>query len=209
MVDGVTSNTLETAHSSWRVAFGDELTDEQCHMIWVSSQQVVLPMEQLRASGMAKFSFVSWTKEEVHQFAQGFSMEQKEEFQSDVLATKRSDRNEWDPAIDFDQAVKIKMYYCGCSARWMFGLNMRSALEDIDQYLVKVNDAKLVQNGLQGSRSEDAVNHLIAMYPVPSGASREFFFTIASNYVVQRLSERVGLEAIRAMYSSHWVQDNP
>ncbi|KAL3915119.1 MAG: hypothetical protein SGILL_005796, partial [Bacillariaceae sp.] len=100
------------------------------------------------------------------------------------------------------------MYFCGCSARWIFGMNLKDALEDIENHLAKVENAQLLQNGLAGVRGVTAVNHVIAMYPSDS-SDRLGLFRIASSFMIEKISETVGLEAIRAMYSSHWVQNNP
>ena len=87
-------------------------------------------------------------------------------------------------------------------------MTLEEALEDIELHLAKVENAKLVQLGLAGVRGQTAVNHIIAMYEDHS-SSRLGHCIIASSFLVERISEIVGLEAIRAMYSSHWVQNNP
>lgn len=71
VVDGVTRDNLKTAQESWRVAFGKAKKKEK-HMIWVTSQQVILPREQLQAHGSRKYSFYSWTETEILQYTQTF-----------------------------------------------------------------------------------------------------------------------------------------
>ena len=61
-------------------------------------------------------------------------------------------------------------------------------------HLSKVQDAKLIQAGLAGARGVTAVNRIIAMY-ASDNPEKLRLFKIA--------------RAIRVMYSSHWVQDNP
>lgn len=115
-------------------------------------------------------------------------------------------RNEWDPIVDFNQAVRIKMHYFGCSARYMFGMAMDLARDDVDEFLTAVDNAEKVQQGLAGARSEAAVNHIIAMHP---GSNGRPVFSLAAHYMVKVLSEKFGLKAIRAMYRSRWIQKNP
>lgn len=87
-------------------------------------------------------------------------------------------------------------------------MSLKDALEDIEIHLVKVENAQLIQAGLAGVRRATAVNHVIAMYP-SANSDRLGLFRIASSFMMERILETVGLEAIRAMYSSHWVQNNP
>lgn len=177
-------------------------------MIWVSSQQLVIHEEHLMRIKMESFSFYSWAKREVKEYALKFSDSQKEQFRLDVVAGTKGSRNDWDPEIDFDQSVNIKMHYFGCSARWLFGMPMEKALQDLFKSLGKVESVDKIQEGLSGNSSAVAVNPIIAMYPTATPLQNDSF-SLASEYIGRHLSRKVGLAAIRVMYSSHWVQSDP
>lgn len=208
VVDGVTLDNIEMAGKSWRSFGFDSSVYKHCHMIWVSSQQLVLPREHLMAVNMKYHSLYSWTETEINEYAATFDDEMKQTLVQDVIAGLPDNRSLPEATIDFDQACAIKMYFCGCSARWMFGMSLKDALEDIEIHLAKVENAQLIQAGLAGVRGATAVNHVIAMYP-SDNSDRLGLFTIASSFMMEKISETVGLEAIRVMYSSHWVQNNP
>ena len=208
VVDGVTRDNKEMAGKSWRSFGFDSSLYKHCHMIWISSQQLVIPREHLQAVNMKYLSFYSWTETEINEYAATFDDGMKRAFVDEVIDGLPENRSLPWAAIDFDQACTIKKYFCGCSARWMFGMNLKDALQDMELHLAKVTNAQLIQNGLAGVRGVTAVNHLIAMYPSDS-SDRLGLFQILSSFMMEKISETVGLEAIRAMYSSHWVQNNP
>ena len=209
VVDGVTAANKHKADESW-LAFGLDFTVyKNCHMIWVSSQQLVIPGEHLEVVKMESHRCFSWGKDEIIAYAATFDDETRGKYVEDIVSALPSRRRTPGESFDFDQAIAIKMHYCGCSARWMFGMSMKEALEDIDLHLSKVQDAKLIRAGLSGARGLTAVNHIIATYESDDPERASGLFSIASNYIMERVSETVGLEAIRVMYSSHWVNKNP
>ena len=208
VVDGVTVDNKEMAGKSWRSFGFDSSLYQYCHMIWISSQQLVVPREHLQAVNMKYVSLYSWTETEINEYAATFDDRMKRAFVDEVIGGLPENRSLRSATIDFDQACTIKKYFCGCSARWMFGMNLKAALEDIEIHLAKVNNAQLIQNGLAGARGVTAVNHVIAMY-LSDSSDRLGLFEISSSFMMEKISEAVGLEAIRVMYSSHWVQNNP
>ena len=208
VVDGVTHDNKEMAGKSWRSFGFDSSLYKHCHMIWISSQQLVVPREHLHAVNMKYLSLYSWTETEINEYAATFDDGMKRAFVDEVMAGIPQNRSLPSATIDFEQACTIKKYFCGCSARWMFGMSLKDALEDIEIHLWKVNNVQLIQNGLAGVRGMTAVNHVFAMYP-SNNSDRLGLFKISSSFMMEKISETVGLEAIRAMYSSHWVQNNP
>jgi len=208
VVDGVTKDNLKEAGESWKMFGGNALLYAECHMIWVSSQSLAVPLEHLQTLNMTRFLFFSWSEDEIHQFAKSFHDGKKNAFIQEVVSATPPSRLATAAIVDFDLALEIKMYYCGCSARWMFGMRMEEAIDDIETYLEKVQDSRSLLYGLSGSRAVAAVNHLIAMYQ-SNDPEKKGDFRIASKFIMERLSHMVGLEVIRAMYTSGWVQGNP
>lgn len=208
VVDGVTAANKDKAGESWYVFGMDPSVYANCHMIWVSSQQLVIPGEHLAVVKMERHLCFSWGKDEIIAYAATFDAETRSKYVKDIVSGLPSRRLTPGESIDFDQAIAIKLHYCGCSARWMFGMSMEEAIADIELHLSKVQDAKLIQAGLSGARGLTAVNHIIATY-ASDDPERLGLFSIASNFIMERVSETVGLEAIRVMYSSHWVNNNP
>lgn len=203
VVDGVTADNRERAGDSWLVFGLRTRTYMNCHMIWVSSQQLEIPIEHLEAQNMEGHSVFSWTKEETIAFAATFSPEEKKQFIEDVTSGVSANRLTPGAAVSFDQAVAINMHYCGCSARWRFGrMNTEKAIKNLIAHLSKVgNDAKLVESGLVDSRVLTAVNHVIAVYE-SADPERLGVLKIASPFIVERLSDHLGLEVIQIMYLS-------
>ena len=140
VVDGVTKDNLEKAGGSWRVFGGSSRSHPNRHMVWVSNQSLAIPIEHLDAANMTSFSFFSWSKEQVKQCAGAFSDQEKQLFVQDVVSATPQNRLEPGVVVDFDLALEIKMYYCGCSARWLFGYSMERAIQDIHAHLAKVED---------------------------------------------------------------------
>ena len=209
VVDGVTNSNVHAAGKSWRVFGLDARLYRNYRMIWVSSQQVVVGVEHLTQLNMERRTYFSWEEADIRRYASTFSPTRQAEFKDDVVAGMSSSiRLEQNEAITFEQALNIKIHFCGCSARWMFGTTMKKALEDIHTHIAAIDNAQMIQSGLSGSRSEFAVNHIIAMSEVLD-QDVVGVFKIASSYIMEKLSDKVGLAAIRVMYSSSWVQNNP
>ena len=196
VVDGVRVSNQERAAATWRV-FGKipfRLFRTK-HMIWVSSQQVVIPGEELINSNTTELSFISWRPDELRAFAHTFSETKKAAFIEDAKLIF--------PSLDsFDAAIDAKFWLFGGSARWMFGMPAKLAREDIDRYIEKIDDAEKLNAGLQGVRGDLAVNHVVGRY-----ADRSI--ELISSYVLECIAKRVGLKAICVMYNSPWVRNNP
>jgi hypothetical protein len=120
-------------------------------------------------------------------------------FMQDVVEGIPASRLMSNEQLVFHQALETEMWYCGCSARWVFGMTMEAALDDVKNHVAAVHDAKQVQSGLAGLRSTIAVNHMVAMYE-SDNVEKLGEFKIASSFIMEQLSDSVGLEAIRLMY---------
>mmetsp|Transcript_3351 Transcript_3351/g.8517 ORF Transcript_3351/g.8517 Transcript_3351/m.8517 type:complete len:503 (+) Transcript_3351:170-1678(+) len=209
VVDGVTETNLAIVRNSWLV-FSPISTEElrQCHMIWVSSQQVVVGQEHFEKNGMRRYTSFTWTDHQVSTYAATFDAQQQKTFTHDVVRGMPEGRLMPQQDITFLQALDIKIYFFGNSVRWLFAMKMEEALEDLSHFVEAIDDAKILKAGLTGSRSRRAVNHVIAM---DRSATRERsgVFKIASTFITETLSSELGLEAIRVMYASRWVKSNP
>lgn len=82
------------------------------------------------------------------------------------------------------------------------------SIDDINLHVEKVDDMRTLQCGLSGLRSVTAVNHLVAVCS-SDNPDIKCDFRIASDYIMEHLSNQVGLEAIRVMYASSWPSNNP
>jgi len=195
---------LEIAGKTWKV-FGHVVARllRTKHMIWVSSQQVVIPGEELQFSNTQECAFLSWQRTDIDAFAATYSFPEKESFRLDAQLLLQS-RNFGGETIlnSFDEAVELKFWLFGGSARWIFGMGTKAALEDLDRYISKVDDAEKLNAGLQGIRGELAVNHVVGQYD-------DGVIELISEYVVETIAKRVGLKAISVMYNSPWVRNNP
>jgi hypothetical protein len=180
--------------------FCDELEFDQ--MVCVSSQQIVIPRENLLELELEDFSCSSWTREEINSYAAVMREEEKASVVADfkdTMAGRIDDRD-----YSMDEVVEIKYWFFGGSARYMFGLTMKHALADIQDHVHKITDAEQVFRGLTGSRGLLSVNHIISHFP---GADEEF--RLLSPHVIELLSTQVGFAAIRMFYRSSWVRGNP
>lgn len=207
VVDGVREENRKEAGKSWKLFSRNQ--DRRCRMYWVSCQQVVVPQQELELHSMEEYSYYSWTEGEVCAFAQSLSPEAKEEFRVDVANTRAIQHRLEPEAITFTDAVNIKLWFCGTSARWVFGMTMEKALKDLSKYVSKVNNAQVLYNALQGNRGNLYVNHVIAHYESTRPGRFDGELAIASSFMVELLAKQVGIQAIVAMYRSPWVRDNP
>jgi hypothetical protein len=223
VVDGVREDTLADAGRSWDVF---PVAPDRHHMVWVSSQQVVLPGEELEQYEIEEVSYCSWTEEEAFTFASSFDETTRKQITSDVVRSfpKRLDPSS--PETSFDDALKIKFWVFGGSARWMFGMETKLAFEDLQRNINKIDDIETLHAGLVGVRGNIAVDHAIAMYRGDDDTfvgdsmdvgnegsfdleTKLFQFQLISSYVLEYLSKRIGLRAITTMYRTPWVRENP
>ena len=132
LADGVSIENKDRAGASWWVFGLNTRIYEDCHMIWVSNQQLAIPREHLQPVNM------EWHSETMA-FAATFDDETKSRFRDDVISGLPTDRLLPAP-VHFDQSVAIKMHSCGCSARWMFGMSRKKAIEDLELHISKLHD---------------------------------------------------------------------
>ena len=112
VIDGMTNDNSETAASlCWKMAFDKTWkANKNRHMIWVSSQQLVIHEEHLMRIKMGSFSFYSWAEGEVKEYALKFPDPQKEQFRLDVVAGTEGSRNDWDP-----ESILINLLISRCT----------------------------------------------------------------------------------------------
>jgi len=121
----------------------------------------------------------SWTLEQMQKACE------YKEFYEQILS--KVDMGE---AENFNEAIERKFSIVGGSARWMFGYNEKSAMEDITQWLERCSDAKIIQ-GLTGDRSDAAVNHLLCR-------DKNGTVDIQSRYIALYLSKK---------YEAHFIAE--
>ena len=165
--------------------------------VYVTSQQVVIPEEHLMELDMVEFYDSSWTNSDVEDYASKMDTAQQNQLLVDYQGTTSQNST-------FNESIESKYWYFGGSARYMFGMTMQRALNDLEKHASAVPNAELVLNALSGSRGVLAVNHIIACFP---GAARKY--TLLSNHVIHLLSARLGFAAIKMFYRSPWVRGNP
>jgi hypothetical protein len=195
VMDGVRQNNHQKVND-----LCDELEYDQ--MVWVSCQQIVIPQEILLELGWLEIPCSSWTREEIDAYVGVMSAQEKAAIVADFkgeMAGRIDDRD-----YSMEEVVEIKSWFFGGSARYMFGLTMARALEDMESHVGKINDVEQVFRGLTGSRGPLSVNHIISHFP---DADDEF--GLLSPYVIELLSTKVGFAAIKMFYRSSWVRGNP
>lgn len=184
--------------------YGAELDYGQ--MVWVTSQQVVIPQETLLELGWDEICYPSWTRDEIDSYVLKMSEEEKTRIIADFNAGMAG-RLDDDKEYAIDDVVNIKHWFFGGSARYMFGLPTQKALADIKNHTEKIEDVEQVFRGLTGSRGRLAVNHIIAHFP--NSVNEENEFCLLSSYVIELLSKKMGFAAIKMFYRSSWVRGNP
>lgn len=159
VVDGITNENKGKAGKSWQAVFGlDSFVYKDRHMIWVSSQQVLIAGEHLEMYNVERHLHFSWSETEIARYTAMFPPDEKRAFILDVVSGTPAGRLMPSEEPSFEQALEIRMWYCGCSARWIFGMTMTAAINDIKNHVAAVGNAEAVQFGLSGSRSTVAVN---------------------------------------------------
>jgi hypothetical protein len=94
-----------------------------------------------------------------------------------------------DLTTDFMERLEEKYFIAGACARWMFFMNTKKALQDIGNQLQSVTNAANLLSGLDGNRSEDAVNHLVTLYGKNS--------MLVSQYVARELAKKPWLDFVK------------
>jgi len=86
-----------------------------------------------------------------------------------------------------NELLARKFSLVGGSSRWMFGMNDQDAENDINTWIEKTSDKKLILQGLQGSTAPNSVNHLISRQRGKNGSFKPY--TLASRYIILQLSK--------------------
>jgi len=115
-------------------------------LIVVSSLQFTLPKEDLKEDKMEEISLSGWTKEEYMEACKDatFFNSVKSNLDADTTAT------------EIEEQIGAKFFIAGASARWMFCLNSKEAIEDARTFLRKLPNASVLMKGLSGDRGQEA-----------------------------------------------------
>jgi hypothetical protein len=138
VVDGLLQENLPKIKESWYV-FGKSVRVKQmksCHMIFVTSQQVVIPGEELAATETTKYEFLSWSLEDVLAFTNDMSDNEKHEFSHDFEGLLTKNFSLANAIEKFEDIIKAKYWIFGGSACWMFGLTSERAWSDLLDFLL-------------------------------------------------------------------------
>jgi hypothetical protein len=77
VVDGVTKDNKHKAGKSWKVFGLDSRLYKNFHMIWVSSQQVLVAGEHLQRHNIERHIYFSWSETDIIGYAATFSPTEK------------------------------------------------------------------------------------------------------------------------------------
>ncbi len=147
IIDGITKKFDGSASEIW---WGCSPSTRR--LIYVSSLQFGWGQEDFKMINMQKLILCDWELEEYYNACtdQTFFEEIKE-----MLDTNPT---ESDPK----EMINSKYNIAGASARWMFALNSKEAIQDITYYVGKAADYEKLIAGLTGESSSQAVNHLVS-----------------------------------------------
>ena len=156
----------------------------------VTSAQLVVAGEQLETAATKKIKMPSWS---LDQYVAACSEGKFIDAARERLGVGDSDQ----------EKIADKFALAGGSARWMFGMNVEAATQDIVEQLSKVKNFADLLKGSGGGASADAVNHLQCW----SRDGRRP--TVISEFAMRWLSQEVGLEFVKMYYAHEAVQKNP
>ena len=176
----------------------------QCLLLWckgkserqvliVTSAHVTIAAEQLQSSGTIIFDMSSWN---IDQYRRACT-------NADFLARIASFLGE---GFDTDEQISNKHTLAGGCIRWMFGMDAKSAKNDIDAHLLNVSNFEELLQGSSGGRESTAINHLQCWYPDANGKFKPF---IVSQYVLRQLSGKCSLQSVTSCYRNSMVACNP
>jgi len=180
ILDGLIESEKKTAMSTleaWQSNAGGSPL-----LIFVASEQIKLGGEDLRHSN--RVSVCSWSLSEV------FNACTDEAFWGQVSSNVNhhekgggSEHFKVAPADAKLCAISEKFALCGGSARWLFGMNWTEARRDIDGYVDRVSDPRVLHSAFGGAAAETAVNHIMGLEREGNKSVR----TICSAYIQRAL----------------------
>ena len=83
-----------------------------------------------------------------------------------------------------DEQISNKHTLAGGCIRWMFGMDAKSAKDDIDTHLFNVSNFEELLQGSSGGRESTAINHLQCWYPDTEGKFKLLVSMFFANYLV-------------------------
>jgi hypothetical protein len=166
-----------------------------CQLFFVTSQQV--DFSKGHEMGLQhpliriKPSLVSWTLEEFEQACKNKHLWDKV---AQTLGGKYLGACNQNDKIE---ALKEKYFYCGGSARWMFGFQISEIQKIIDDKVEELYDFKPYLTASAGVSSPLAVNTLYQQYSVGSSSKR----FLLSKYVIRRVIQKNGCETANFLWN--------
>jgi hypothetical protein len=148
-VDGVVSST-ESGLLGVAAEWGDSKVGRR--VVQVTSESFSIPLEQLHESDTTKHRFASWT------FEQYAAAIQSAKFFTQVQRCLGY------PLVDgetLDDKMRNKYFLAGGCARWMFGMTIGEATEDIEGHFDRVAIKTDLISCLQGAKAAGSINHLL------------------------------------------------
>ena len=153
-------------------------------MIWVARQliNVISKKDVLRANSMNSFIHFTWSEEDIDLFASSLNSEEQAAFISDVIqGTSPEVRRAiigQQQVIDgsscgMKEALAIKKYFFGASARWLFGRKMKDAGRDVMEVLDDIEDGtcKDLCTRFYAKGSDPAFDQLISVHKRSASSS--------------------------------------
>jgi hypothetical protein len=187
IVDGITSKNDKLMGAA--LVWGEKEVELGRHVIIVSSSQFVLGEEHYKNHKMDAHSMSSWTL--VHYKE---ACENEDFYQCIVHHLGEGETKE--------EQIANKFYIAGASARWMFAFSFNTIMQEVPKWVAKVTDLNLLLNGMNGERSDSAVNHLCMV------TQKKAF--IVCEYAMRLIAETCEASFIKAAtrYASNFEFDN-
>ena len=144
-------------------------------IVVVTSQQINIPLHDLKAAGSTRWPMPSWTWDEYRTACENEDFYQQVKRFLPEEGTKQ-------------EKLDVKYYLAGGSARWMFGLSFAELPKEINDQIVKVQNKNDLLAGLNGNTWAGAVGHLTMV----NSRGKE---VLVSLYVMSKVAETVDVES--------------
>ncbi len=196
VVDGIRAETFKQSITlASRLSKSQRKQGITCQLFFVTSQQVDFSkgheMGLQRPLIRIRPPLVSWTFEEFEQACKNKHLwDQVAQTLADKFLGAYSEN-------DKIEALKEKYFYCGGSARWMFGFQISEIQTIINDKIEELYDFKPYLTGSAGVSSPLAVNTLYQQYSVGSSSKR----FLLSKYVIRRIIQKFGCESANFLWN--------
>lgn len=184
--------------SDWNSWFGLALRacSSGCKVILVTSAQVKVDEGQVLRKGGSQVLMQPWSLEEYQEACK------YDPFFQRVVGNLGGTVGASYSAEEKSDLVERKYATSGFSARWTFDITEEKAVESSITAIDRCSDPRALLNGIQGSRSTDAVNHLVFSF----GAGKS---AVVSSFVCRKLAAKCDRQFIVAAYHASAMTNNP